>query len=139
VAVLGCVAAGWAVLPGSGIAAPALTDGPALRATAGSVLYLVLIGLLALGVAAVIRDAAASAGAVLALLYAAPLIAAVINDPELQRTLRRFAPMTAGLAVQATTDLGRQPIDPWPGLAVLAAWSAAALLCGGLALHLRDP
>ncbi|GAA3926491.1 ABC transporter permease [Actinoplanes auranticolor] len=138
-AVLGCVAVGRAVLPGNGIAALSLTDGPMLRATAGSVLYLVLIGLLALGVAAVIRDAAASAGAVLALLYAVPLIAAVINDPELQRTLRRFAPMTAGLAVQATTDLQRQPIGPWAGLAVLAAWSAAALLCGGLAFRLRDP
>jgi ABC-2 type transport system permease protein len=103
------------------------------------VLYLVLIGLLALGVAAVIRDAAASAGAVLALLYAVPMVAAVINDPELQRTLRRFAPMTAGLAVQATTDLDHLPIGPWAGLAVLAAWAAAALLCGGLALRFRDP
>jgi ABC-2 type transport system permease protein len=47
--------------------------------------------------------------------------------------------MTAGLAVQATADLERQPIGPWAGLAVLAAWSAAALCCGGLALRLRDP
>jgi len=139
VAVLGCVAAGRAVLPGSGVAAPSLTDGPTLRATAGSVLYLVLVGLLALGVAAVIRDAAASAGAVLVLLYAVPMIASVINDPELQRTLRRFAPMPAGLAVQATTDLDHLPIGPWAGLAVLAAWAAAALLCGGLALRFRDP
>jgi ABC-2 type transport system permease protein len=76
---------------------------------------------------------------VFALLYAVPLVAAVISDPELQRTLRRFAPMTAGLAVQATTDLDDLPIGPWAGLAVLAAWSAASLLLGALLLHHRDP
>ena len=138
VAVLGCVAAGRAILPGNGIAAPSLSDGPTLRAAIGSVLYLVLIALLALGVAAAIRDSAASAGAVLALLYAMPLVAAAINDPELQRTLRRFAPMTAGLAVQATTDLHDLPIGGWAGLAVLAAWSAASLVGGALLLHHRD-
>ncbi len=139
VAVLGCVAAGRAILPGHGIAAPSLADGATLRAVAGSVLYLVLIGLLALGVAAAVRESAASAGGMFALLYAVPLVAAVIGDPELQRTLRRFAPMTAGLAVQATTDLNDLPIGPWAGLAVLAAWSAAALLLGGFLLHHRDP
>ena len=64
---------------------------------------------------------------------------AAIGDPELQRTLRRLAPMTAGLAVQATTDLDDRPIGPWAGLAVLAAWSAAALVLGALLLHRRDP
>jgi ABC-2 type transport system permease protein len=139
VAVIGCLVAGRAILPGNGIAAPSPADGPMLRAAAGSVLYLVLIGLLALGVTAAIRDSAASAGAVFALLYTVPLVAAVINDPELQRTLRRFAPMTAGLAVQATTGLDDVPIGPWAGLGVLAAWSAAALLLGALLLHRRDP
>jgi ABC-2 type transport system permease protein len=138
VAVLGCVAIGQAILPGNGIAAPSLADSPTLRAAIGSVLYLVLIGLLALGVAAAIRHSAASVAAVFALLYAAPLLAAVINDAELQRTLRRFAPMTAGLAVQATTDLDDLPIGPRAGLAVLAAWSAASLLLGALFLQHRD-
>jgi ABC-2 type transport system permease protein len=139
VAVLGCVAAGRAVLPGNGIAAPSLADGPTLRAAVGSVLYLALIGLLALGVAAAIRDSAASAGAVFALLYAVPLVAAAISDPELQRALRRFAPMTAGLAVQATTGLDDLPIGPWAGLAVLAGWAAASLLLGALVIRHSDP
>jgi ABC-2 type transport system permease protein len=46
--------------------------------------------------------------------------------------------MNAGLAVQATRHLGALPIGPWPGLGVLAAWAAAALLAGGLLLRLRD-
>ncbi|MGX6605016.1 ABC transporter permease [Micromonosporaceae bacterium Da 78-11] len=138
VAVLGCLAVGRAVLPGHGIAAPSPADGPTLRAAAGSVVYLVLIGLLALGVAAAVRDSVASAGTVFALLYTGPLVASVVGDPELQRTLRRFAPMSAGLAVQATTGLDDLPIGPWAGLAVLAAWSAGSLLLGALLLHRRD-
>jgi transposase len=43
-------------------------------------------------------------------------------------------PMTAGLAIQATTSL---PLSPWAGLGVLAAWATAALLTGGLLLRLR--
>jgi ABC-2 type transport system permease protein len=138
IAVLGCVAVGRAFLPDNGIPAPSLADGPTVRAAVGSVLYLVLIGLLALGVAATIRRSAASAATVFALLYTVPLLAAVIDDAELERTLRRFAPMTAGLAVQATTDLNDRPIGPGAGLAVLAAWSAASLLLGALVLRHRD-
>jgi hypothetical protein len=40
-----------------------------LRAAGGSVLYLALIALLSLGVAAVVRDSAAATGAVLGLVY----------------------------------------------------------------------
>jgi ABC-2 type transport system permease protein len=46
--------------------------------------------------------------------------------------------MTAGLAIQATTNLTSLPISPWAGVGVLAAWAVAALLAGGLVLRLRD-
>ena len=46
--------------------------------------------------------------------------------------------ITAGLTIQATTSLRSLPISPWSGLGVLAAWAAAALLAGGVLLHLRD-
>lgn len=48
------------------------------------------------------------------------------------------APMTAGLAIQATTNLRSLPIAPWAGLGVLAAWAAASLLIGALLLRFRD-
>ena len=61
-----------------------------------------------------------------------------VTDPTWQRHLKQIAPMNAGLAIQTTTDLRTLPIGPWSGLGVLAAWVAAALLAGGLLLHLRD-
>jgi ABC-2 type transport system permease protein len=144
VAVLACVLAGRLILPGHGLG-PAhgyrllsLGDGPVLRAAAGSVLYLALIGLLSLGVATAVRDAAVAIGTVLGLLYLFPILTAAIRNPDWQRHLQQIGPMSAGLAIQATIGLARLPIAPWAGLGVLAAWSAAALLAGGLLLRLRD-
>ena len=111
---------------------------PALRATVGSMLYLTLIALLSLGVAVLVRDSAAGIGVVLGLLYLLPLLAQVISDPLWQRRLAQLAPMSAGLAVQATTDLGRLPLSPWAGLSVTAGWATTALLAGGLLLRARD-
>jgi len=144
VAALGCVLAGRLILPGNGFTAAhgypplSLGDGPVLRATAGSVLYLALIALLSLGAATAVRDSAVAVGVVLSLLYLFPIVTAVVTDPHWQRHLKQVAPMTAGLTIQATTDLRSLPISPWGGLGVLAAWAAAALLTGGLLLRLRD-
>jgi ABC-2 type transport system permease protein len=143
-AVLGSLLAGRLLLPRHGFTAarghPALslTDGPTLRATAGSILYLVLIALLGLGIAAVVRSSAAGIGVVLGLLYLLPVLSQAIGDPHWQRRLEQIAPMSAGLAVQATTDLDGLPLHPWVGLAVTAGWAAAALVAGGLLLRLRD-
>jgi ABC-2 type transport system permease protein len=143
-AVLGSLLTGWLTLPGHGFTrahgfAPlTLADGPVLRAAAGSVLYLGLIALLSLGVATAVRDSAAAVGTVLGLLYLVPIVAAVVSDPYVQRHIWQAAPMTAGLDIQATTALRSLPLAPWQGLAVLAAWSAGALLAGGLLLRFRD-
>jgi ABC-2 type transport system permease protein len=120
-----------------GYALVSITDGPTQRAAAGSVLYLVLIALLSLGVATAIRDTAVSIGVVLSLLYLPPIIAQAVADPW-RRHLLQIAPMTAGLAIQATTNLLTVPISPWAGLGVLAVWAMGALLVGGLLLRLRD-
>ena len=71
------------------------------------------------------------------MLYLPPILAQAVSDP-LRRHLEQIAPMTAGLAIQATTDLRSLPIAPWAGLGVLAAWAAASLLVGGMLLRLRD-
>jgi ABC-2 type transport system permease protein len=143
IAVLASLLAGRLILPGNGFtlahgyASLSLTDGPVLRAAVGSVLYLALIGLLSLGIATAVRDSATAIGVVLGLLYLFPIIAHAL-DPEWYRHLQRIGPMAAGLAIQATVNLGSQPISPWAGLGVLAAWAAGALLLGGLVLRLRD-
>ncbi len=144
VAVAASVLAGRLILPGHGID-PAhgypnlsLASGPVLRAALGSVLYLALIALLSLGIAAAVRDGAAAIGIVLGLLYLFPILGQVVGGGTAHRHLEQLAPMTAGLAIQATTGLRSLPISPWAGLGVLAGWAAAALLAGGTLLRLRD-
>jgi ABC-2 type transport system permease protein len=144
-AAAGCLLAGRLLLPGHGFT-PArgfpplpLGDGAVLRAFAGSVLYLGLIGLLSVGLSVLIRDPGAATGAVLGLLYLAPIIAAFLGgSPVWQHRVERYAPTMAGLAIQDTTGLHGLPVGPWGGLGVLAAWAGAALLAGGLALRWRD-
>jgi ABC-2 type transport system permease protein len=143
-AVLGSLLTGRLILPGHGIGPshgyPAISpgDGPMLRAAFGSVLYLALIALLSLGAATALREAATAIGTVLGLLYLLPIIAFATGNATLSRHLQQIAPMTAGLAIQATTGLNTLPISPWAGLGVLAAWAAGALLLGGELLRLRD-
>jgi ABC-2 type transport system permease protein len=142
-AVLGSLVAGVLILPGHGFTAAhgftelSLTYGPTLRAAVGSVLYLGLIAVLSMGVAALVRDSAVSIGLALGLLYLFPVVSAFIGNQTWHNRIARYSPV-AGLNVQASTGLRSLPIGPWGGLGVTALWAAAALLAGSLVLRIRD-
>jgi ABC-2 type transport system permease protein len=141
-AVAGAALAGRLILPGHGFTPahgyPSLTSATDLRAGAGAVLYLTLIALLSLGLAAAVRDSAAAIGLVLGVLYLFPIAAAVISNPPLARHLDQIGPLPAGQDALATTGLKDLPLTPWQGLGVVALWTAGALLLGALALKSRD-
>lgn len=142
--VAGSLLAGRAILPGNGFTRAngydplSLADGPTLRAAVGTLLYLALVALLSLGVATIVRDTAAAVTAILALLYAFPIVAQVVSDPRWQHRLHRYGPMDAGLSIQHTMRLGELPIGPWAGLSVLLAWAVVAMLVGTALLQFRD-
>jgi ABC-2 type transport system permease protein len=142
-AVLGSLVAGVLILPGHGFTAArgfselSLAYGPTLRAAVGSVLYLGLIAVLSMGIAAMVRDSAVSIGLALGLLYLFPVVNSFIGNQVWHNRIARYSP-TAGLNIQATTGLHSLPIGPWGGLGVLACWALGALLAGGLLLRLRD-
>jgi ABC-2 type transport system permease protein len=141
-AVAGAALAGRLILPGHGFT-PAhgyasLTSATDLRGAVGAVLYLTLIALLSLGLAAAVRDSAAAIGLVLGLLYLFPLAANAISNPPLARHLQQIGPLPAGLNAQATIGVHSLPLTPWQGLGVVALWTAGALLLGALVLKIRD-
>jgi ABC-2 type transport system permease protein len=142
-AVAGSLIAGRLLLPGAGLnlahgyALVSIAHGPTLRAAFGSVLYLGLIAVLSLGIASLMRDTAVATGIVLGLLYLPPLLAQLVSGPW-RRHIEQIAPMTAGLAVQATRNLQSLPISPWAGLGVLAAWTAGVLIVALAVLKARD-
>jgi ABC-2 type transport system permease protein len=145
VAAAGSLLAGRLILTGNGITAAhgfavvSLAHGATVRAAVGSVLYLVLVGLLSLGIATIVRDSAAATGAVLGILYVAPLLALFLGtEPTWRRFVERYTPTNAGLVILSTTGVHDLVISPWAGLGVLAAWAVAALLAAGVLLRLRD-
>jgi ABC-2 type transport system permease protein len=141
-AVAGAALAGRLILPGHGFTPahgyPSLASATDLRAAASAVLYLTLIALLSLGLAAAVRDSAAAIGLVLGVLYLFPIAAEVISNPTLDRHLDQIGPLPAGLDALATIGLTGLPLTPWQGLGVVALWTVGAILLGALVLKLRD-
>ena len=96
-----------------------------------------MIATLSLGIATIVRDTAVSTGIVLGLLYLPPLLAHLVSGPW-RRHIQQVAPMTAGLAIQATRNIRSLPISPWAGLGILAIWAAGLLITGLVVLKARD-
>jgi hypothetical protein len=144
VGVLAALAAGRAILPGNGFDAAAgypplsLADGPTLRAATGTVLYLVLVAVLALGVTWALRDTAVSLVTLLGLLLVSPVVASFLREEVWRDRVLTYSPMTAGLGIQATRRVDQLAVAPWPGLGVLAAYAGVAVLIGAVVVHTRD-
>ena len=133
--------AGTIVLPGHGFTAGHgydLAGWATARAWCCATVYLTLVAVLGLGVAAVVRDSAVAIGVVLGLLYLFPIAAMAIGDQAVARRLDQIGPMSAGLDSQTTIDLHGLPLAPWAGLGVVALWAAGMIAAGGVLLWLRD-
>lgn len=115
-----------------------LGNGEAVRAVVGSGLYLALLGVLALGLAAIIRHSAGTIGAFVGVVLVLPIIVSALPS-SLAETFNRFLPLTIGRAVisaSASSDL--HAFAPWAGLALLAAYAASACAAGALLFLRRD-
>ncbi|MET9660143.1 ABC transporter permease [Streptomyces sp. NPDC006510] len=103
----------------------------ALRAAFGGGIYLALMALFAAGLTAVLR----SAVAVLSLLIPFVLIVSFVVG-DVAGGAAQYLPDQAGQLVLHQNPEGS--LGPWGGLAVTAAWAAAALLAGWWAVRRRD-
>lgn len=128
---------GQAILSGSTPTA-SLSEPAALRAVVGAGLYLTLLGLFALGLAAIIRHTAGAISAFVGILLVLPLIVqalpqSIIND------VGRFLPANIGVTM---VGLHNPPdirsFSPWVGLGLLALYAAVALAVGGWVMVRRD-
>jgi len=144
VGVVGALVTAQIVLPQRGFTPAAgyprlsLLDGLTQRAAVGTVLYLVLLALLSTGVALLVRDTGGALVLILSLLFLSPILSMLISNPHWQERIHQLSPMDAGLAIQTTRDLPALPIAAWPGMAVLATYTAAAVAGGAATLRLRD-
>ena len=114
-----------------------LAEASAIRAVAGTALYLTLLALFSIGVAAIVRHTAAAMTLVVGLVLA-PTVVMEFFTGDIRELLQQVAP-SAGLAIQITSGrYDTPPLGPWGGLGVTAAWTLAALLAGAWTIARRD-
>lgn len=116
----------------------AAISGPGvLRAVFSGGLYLLALGLLALGVASIIRVTAAAISAFAAALFIFPIIADVLPS-SYASDVSRFLPATIGTVMMSAQYHGDDPFGPWASFALLGAYAVIALVVGGVLLGRRD-
>lgn len=113
-----------------------LSSPGAARAVVGSGLYLCVLGLVAVGLAAIIRHTAGAIGAFVGVLLVAPIIVAAL-PASIGNGIGRFLPDSIG---RSMISLHIQPHDfsPWAGFALLCAYAVGLLVIGGAAMVRRD-
>jgi ABC-2 type transport system permease protein len=113
-----------------------LGDPGVLRAVAGCGLYLTALGLLGLGLGAIIRSGAGAIAAVFSLLFVPPLLLQLL--PHSWKTaIGPYAPMQAGSQI-FTTHREADALAPWAGFGVLSAYAVVALAVGFILITRRD-
>ena len=126
---------GQALLTAPAIHATISSPG-ALRAVFGSGLYLCLLGLLALGLATLIRHTAGAISAYVGILLVLPIIVQALPF-SISMDLRRFLPDRIGAAI-ITLNNGPYSFSPWTGMLVLCGYAAGLLAIGAVLLVRRD-
>jgi ABC-2 type transport system permease protein len=114
-----------------------LADPDVARAVVGGGLYVTALGLLGLGMAAIIRHAAAAISAFVGVLFILPVITAVLPS-SLADDVGRFLPANIGTVMISAHHHDTNAFGPWPSFAILAGYAAAALAAGGILLSRRD-
>ncbi|WP_309050259.1 ABC transporter permease [Streptomyces sp.] len=110
-----------------------------LRAVVGGGLYMGLIAIFSMGVAAMLRSSTLSLGILVPFFF---LISQILSAVPKAKEVARYFPDQAGSRImQVVPDaLGSEkaPYGPWGGLGIMLVWVAAALLGGWLVLKRRD-
>ncbi|HKD87758.1 MAG TPA: ABC transporter permease, partial [Streptosporangiaceae bacterium] len=102
----------------------------------GSALYLAVVGLLGLGLGALIRNAAGAIAALFGLLYGLPLAASFL-PASMAADVTKYLPATAG---QAVTTVQPDPtmLQPWTGFGVLCAYAAVLIAVSAARMRRGD-
>lgn len=141
VAVVGVVSSfaaffiGQAILSAKHIEAH-IGDPGVVRSIIGAGLYLAVLGLLALGLGALIRHSAGAIAAVFGILIVLPGIAMSL-PMSWSNAIGKYLPSNAGQAIY-TTIKDRSTLSPWAGFGLFCAYAAIALIAAAVVLVRRD-
>lgn len=114
-----------------------LSDHGVLRALLGAGLYLMMLGLFAMAVGALVRHTAGAITAVIGFVEVlAPL--AQLLPGSLGKHVHAYLPTEAGHLVAQSVQGPKDLLSPWQGYGVFSLWTAGLLIVAGLLLKRRD-
>lgn len=125
-----------ALRSGTGMSAT-LSDPGVLRAVLGGGLYLGVVALFGMGLAAIIRNPAGSIAALLGIMFVPPLLLNLMPG-SWQTTLNPYLPLNAGEVIYIATRFDPHTLAPWTGFGVLCAYAAVVLAIGVYLINHRD-
>ncbi len=114
-----------------------LAEPAALRAVLMMGAYVSLIGLLGLGLGAIIRHTAGAVAALVGIVFAVPLVLAAF-PASVHDAAQKFLPMLIAEDSLSAVKPAAGVLSPWAGLAVLGGYAVVLLLAGGWLLARRD-
>ena len=126
-----------AVLPGG---SASLGQAGVLRAVVGAGLYLAMLGLLALGLATIIRHTAGAISAFVGVVLVLPLIVQALPT-SISDAVARYLPANIGLVMFSTESVPDRIVhafSPWTGFAILLLYTVVILGIGCWVLVRRD-
>jgi ABC-2 type transport system permease protein len=112
-------------------------DPGVLRAVIGGGLYMTLIAMFSMGVAAMLRSPMLSLGILMPFFF---LVSNILGHVPATRKVGRYLPDQAGNKImQVVTPVDDStPYGPWGGLGIMLLWVVAALAGGYVLLRKRD-
>ncbi len=126
---------GQAIFASKGLAT-SLAEPGVLRAVVGGALYLAGVGLLGVGVGAIVRRTAGAVASLVTLLFILPLVMGFLPS-SIQEAIGKYFPAQAGMAIFNVVSDPRA-LSPWVGYGVLLTYGAVSLAIGGFLLVRRD-
>jgi ABC-2 type transport system permease protein len=113
-----------------------LGDDGVLRAVVGGALYMTLIAVFSMGVAAMLRSPMLALGVLMPLFF---LLSPILGTVEATKKVGQYLPDQAGARVmQVVTIDDDVPYGPWGGLGIMALWCLVVVAGGYLLLRRRD-
>jgi ABC-2 type transport system permease protein len=109
----------------------------ALRAVIGTALFLTVMGILALGLGALVRNTAGAIAAFVGLLFVLPGVTALLPS-SIGDAISPYLPLSAAFTVATSTFENSHHLGTWTGFAVFCGYAAVFVAAAAVALVRRD-
>lgn len=112
-------------------------DPHALRVVVGTALFLTVLGVLAIGIGALIRNTAGGIALFVFLLFVLPGITDILPS-SVKESITPYLPLNAGFTVATSKFDPGKHLSPWGGFALFCGYAALAVAIAAVGLIRRD-